>query len=221
MLALIVRRRCRALIGRRAKWKIKTPNGCGPGRGRAREPEGGGSEGRESRPRARRSPTIPPARKDIVENAGFARLRRENDALKKELEKLKTGTERPEGPDPLALERERYRRAAFEARYDADLREIRAAFPKEKIGHVRELGRQYFALRRCGVDNLVAYSAVRAAAAASKKAPPPDIGPVGSGETSREFFTREELDRLSDKELSDPKVLEKAVKSLSKLKKRQ
>jgi hypothetical protein len=203
-----------------------TLNGVRPGVVDGQEnPEGGGSEGRESEAAgaAEVSDNPSPARKGQSpgENAGFARLRRENDALKKELEKLKTGTERPEGPDPLALERERYRRAAFEARYDADLREIRAAFPKEKIGHVRELGRQYFALRRCGVDNLVAYSAVRAAAAASKKAPPPDIGPVGSGETSREFFTREELDRLSDKELSDPKVLEKAVKSLSKLKKRQ
>ena len=180
------------MIRRRANGKSKHLKRGGLGSGRAREREGGGSEGRESEAAgaAEVSDNPSPARKGQSpgENAGFARLRRENDALKKELEKLKTGTERPEGPDPLALERERYRRAAFEARYDADLREIRAAFPKEKIGHVREIGRQYFALRRCGVDNLVAYSAVRAAAAASTSAAARHRA-GGQRRNSREFFT--------------------------------
>jgi len=186
-----------------------------------------GSEGREPDRRgnaAQGSGEPSPARTEQSpsENSNFAKLRRENDALKKELETLRSEPKKPGTLDhiPLALERERFRKAAFESRYGADLREIRAAYPEEKIGHIRELGKQYFALRRCGVENLAAYNAVRAATAAFKKSPPPSIGPVGMGETSRDFFTGAELDRLSDRELSNPKVLEKAVKSLTRLKKR-
>lgn len=48
---------------------------------------------------------------------------------------------------------------------------------------------------------------------------PPKIGKVNvKTETERDYFTNKELDNLTGKELDDPVLLEKAIKSLTKLK---
>lgn len=144
-------------------------------------------------------------RQNTRDNAGFARLRRENEALSKRLAEAAAERHRSES----------YRRAAYEAQYQNDMREIRRAFPDETAQDVHALGEGYSRLRAAGVDNLTAYGAVRL----QKKQAPPDIGAASSGADARDFYTGAELDALTGRQLSDPKTLERAMKSLARLKK--
>lgn len=70
-----------------------------------------------------------------------------------------------------------------------------------------------------GITGLNAYYALKGRAAIKAAATPPAVGAVGSPGDSERDFTSEELDRLTDKDLNDPKTFERALRSLSKLRK--
>ncbi len=97
----------------------------------------------------------------------------------------------------------------------ADLEAIQAVDPSvtslESIEGYADMVKQ-------GVTGLNAYYALKGQAAVKAAATPPAVGAVGApGDTDRDF-TSEELDRLTDKDLDDPKVFQRALRSLSKLK---
>ena len=71
-----------------------------------------------------------------------------------------------------------------------------------------------------GSDRLMLYDAMETRQ--SKEATvPPKIGKVNvKTETERNYYTNKELDSLTGKDLDDPAVLDKAIKSLTKLKTR-
>ena len=125
-------------------------------------------------------------------------------------------------PDFLRQQRELeyYRGIAAKHQRETDLAELKSKFPADGIESTESLGVQYAKLRLAGVDNLTAYAAVRATKQADTKPTPPDTGAVGNGGTpERDYYTPEEVDKLTPKQLDDPKILDKVMKSMTKWKK--
>lgn len=117
----------------------------------------------------------------------------------------------------LKTKAEAYEQMAFDNVVKEDLAAIKKAFPEEKARSVEELGEQFIALRAQGIDPIVAYSAVAAAKQATAKPKPPEMGAVGQKPVEKEYYSNEELDRLTDKDLDDPAVYKKAMSSLLRL----
>ena len=101
---------------------------------------------------------------------------------------------------------------------EQDLATLKKAFPDMKESHIFELGDDYMRLRANQVSPIAAYNAAVAAKAAVAKPVPPEIGAVNGTETKdSEYYTNEELDALTEKQLKDPKILAKARKSMEYL----
>lgn len=117
----------------------------------------------------------------------------------------------------LEREIEYYRRMDAERRMKEDLKAIQKIDPSVKS--MNELGEDYFKLIRAGIDGVTAFSAIKAKGNLNKKEKPPVIGRVNSRTTEeKDYYTDKELNALTGKDLDDPAVLEKAMKSLSKKK---
>lgn len=120
--------------------------------------------------------------------------------------------------ESLAREVEYYRRQDAERRMREDLKAIQKIDPQVK--NINELGEDYFKLIRAGLDGVTAFTAIRAKEGLNKKETPPEIGRVNSRSTEgKDYFTDKELDTLSGRDLDDPDVFAKAMKSLTRKKK--
>ena len=102
-----------------------------------------------------------------------------------------------------------------------DLAAIKAKYPEESAEKIQDLGDDFIRIMAAGGGNLnalVVYEALRAQKQQVQNQAPPVIGDVvQTPPPEKEFFTSEELDRLKNKDLDDPKVFEKALKSLARL----
>ncbi len=105
----------------------------------------------------------------------------------------------PGQPDAAMRELAEYRRREQERLLSDDLAAIRAAHPEESARSVAELGRQFLAICASGVDPLCAYEAVQAHR--QRTAPPPSTGDFGGEAPPKEFFTRDEVARMSRGEI--------------------
>ncbi len=96
-----------------------------------------------------------------------------------------------------------------------DLRQIQTV--DNSIKSVDELGDKYFTLRAAGIDAKTAYYAIKGSTAPTTPKPE-DIGPVNNdGNVEDEFYTSEQLDRLTKKDLDNPKINKKAMASMLRL----
>lgn len=146
---------------------------------------------------------------DIIRSREESEQRRIADAVKS-------------SPDFVKQQRELeyYRNIAAQHQRDTDLAELKAKFPADNVESIEALGEQFAKLRLAGVDNLTAYAAVRATKQATAKPVPPDTGAVGNaGSQERDYYTPEEVDKLTPKQLDDPKIMDKVMKSMTKWKK--
>ena len=102
---------------------------------------------------------------------------------------------------------------------EKDAAAINAAFPDANVKDPRELGPRFTAMMRAGVSAVDAYAVLKMADKATEKPTPPDIGPVnGGGGQDHEYFSNEELDNLTlDQLVKNPKLLEKANRSVTKI----
>jgi len=120
------------------------------------------------------------------------------------------------------IQKLRNENAAFRQReakrvFDEDLKTVQKLDPNVK--NLNELGRDFFALRAQGVSTEVAYNAIKGVRDAQKVAPPPAIGKVNTKtKVERDFYTSDEVDKLTAEELDDPKVMAKVMKSMTKWK---
>lgn len=129
-------------------------------------------------------------------------------------------------PEYVAVtkERDELRTRFAELLYAQDLAAIKAAFPDETAETVDDLGEDFRMLRVKKGDPITAYKMVRAArdvAEPEHKPEPPAMGAVGDQSTPEsEYYSADELARLdkNPKLLDDPKILAKAIKSLTRLK---
>ena len=95
-----------------------------------------------------------------------------------------------------------------------DLRKIQMLDPKVKS--LEELGNDFIDLIAKGIEVETAYHAVKAKEAAHRKPVPEDLGPIGNSIKEKDFYTKDEVDMLSDEQLDDPKIWNIVRKSMLK-----
>lgn len=151
-----------------------------------------------------------------------AELREEEAQRKAELEKqLESHPRVRELQQKAKLYEEELQRKQFAA----DLAEIKSKYPEETADGILDLGEEYIKLRAAGIANLVAYNAIKATRPQAETKPEaeqnPEPGAVDvSGAAEKEYLDEKELNKLSkDELLGNPSILEKAMKSLSRLRK--
>lgn len=110
-----------------------------------------------------------------------------------------------------------YRNKEIERLMEDDLKKIQKLDPSVKS--LDELGEDYFNLIQAGVDGEVAFEAVKAKKQRETIIPPAEVGKVNSNsKAEKDYYTPEEVDRLSEKELENPKIWEVVRKSMTKWK---
>ena len=95
------------------------------------------------------------------------------------------------------------------------LREVQAIDPN--IKSLEELGDSFVDFIAAGLSTEQAYWAVQAKERSTKVLAPDAIGKVADTKSERDYFTSEELDALTDEDLNDDAIYEKAMRSLQRL----
>ncbi len=103
-------------------------------------------------------------------------------------------------------------------RFKKDLESVREAYPDLTAKSPEEVGEVYCRLMASGkVDPVVAYEAQVAADRRRNPVPQDMVSAKAAGGTAM-YYSSQELDRLTDRDLRDPGIFKKALASLSKLK---
>ena len=115
-------------------------------------------------------------------------------------------------------ELEFYKKLAIEKLMDDDLRTLQEVYPEVK--KLDELGDDFMSLLTATHDPILAYEAVKAKEAKTKKPTPPEIGSVGStAGKEKDFYTSQEVDKLTASDYdSNPKLYDIVRKSMLKWK---
>ena len=151
-----------------------------------------------------------------AENSGFRKIRLENEAYKKEIDRLRAQLSRTADIAKYKKQSDIYLSRLVENRMQADLEAIRQIDPG--VSDLESIGGDFLKLIENGVDAKVAFSAIKAANEGSLCKRPPETGAVGVTEdASGEFFSSKELDRLTKRDLDNPVIFRKAMKSLKRL----
>jgi hypothetical protein len=139
----------------------------------------------------------------------------------KPIEEVRAERERLSRLEELEARNKELEQRELERHFEKDLDLLKKTYPDLKETDVFKIGNGEFAkLRAAGIDTLIAYEAILAKQAKTTKDKPPSTGSVKSDAPApeKEFYTNEELDRLTKKDLDNPKILEKALASFGKLK---
>ena len=120
-------------------------------------------------------------------------------------------------------ELEFYREKAKAAMMADDLNTLKANFKEDKtiqsLKNITELGNEFFSLLSATHDPVLAYDALNAKKARETKPVPQDIGAVNSASNKdKDFYTPDEVDRLTDKDFDNPKIMERVRQSMLKWK---
>lgn len=110
--------------------------------------------------------------------------------------------------------------------YEQDLNAVRAAYPEVEAKEISELGPVFVELMAAAeqggkhLDPVIAYEVQMAYNKRNQIDRPPSTGSArGDALPEKEFFSSDELDTLSARQLDDPNIMAKAMKSLRKLRK--
>jgi len=110
-----------------------------------------------------------------------------------------------------------YRPLAVQKLMADDLARIQIVYPEVK--NLDELGEDFFTLMNELHDPILAYDAAQAKKARETKPIPQNIGAVNSSSSKeKDFYTSQEVDRLTPKELANPKIMERIMESMTKWK---
>ncbi len=190
-----------------------------------------------------------PGARDLAKDAAFARLRREAELARRENEMLRAalrtggGAMAPAayaGAESAAQGRTDYPVSAggaqedsFEDRlrflyereamrmFDDDLRALQGIDETFTARDLMQMENDFYVLRSAGVDAKTAFAVVRERAKAQALPAPPSTGSAGTyAPPVKEFYTSEEVDRLTSKDLDNPQIMEKVLKSMSQWKKK-
>lgn len=99
-----------------------------------------------------------------------------------------------------------------------DLQLLKSEYPDLKAETVDDLGEDYAKLIGLGWSAKEAYEGSLARTRANMKTPPPSTGPVKSPPTAdKEFYTPEEVDRITREDLKkDPTLMDKIKRSMAR-----
>jgi len=108
-----------------------------------------------------------------------------------------------------------YRQKEAERMMADDLARIQKLDPTVK--KLDDLGQDYFKLIEAGIDAEIAFNAVNQKKQRETKTPPVEIGKVNSSsKEEKDFYTSAEVDRLSKKDLENPKIMARVMESMTK-----
>lgn len=115
-------------------------------------------------------------------------------------------------------ELEFYKKLAIEKLMADDLRTLQEVYPEVKS--FDEVGEEFMNLLTATHDPILAYEAVKAKEAKTKKTPPPEMGSVGStAGKEKDFYTSAEVDKLTASDYdNNPKLYDIVRKSMLKWK---
>lgn len=119
-----------------------------------------------------------------------------------------------------AAERDLYKNQLIEFQVKSAMERDLTAIRKidKTVKKLDDLGPEFASLVNSGVDAQTAYFAIKAKEQANSKPKPKDIGAIGSGTKEKDYYTPDEVDRLTDEEMNDPKIRAKVRKSMTKWK---
>lgn len=104
-----------------------------------------------------------------------------------------------------------------ETRFKQDLEQVRTVYPNLTAKSPMEVGEIYCRLMASGhVDPVVAYEAQAAADRRANPIPENMVSAKSAGGAAL-YYSSRELDRLTEQDLKDPAIFQKALASLSKL----
>lgn len=115
-------------------------------------------------------------------------------------------------------ENKRLRDAVIRDRMAKDLETLKSANPDLKIESLDDLGEDFEQLIGLGWNAKEAYAAMQAKSKANLNTPPASTGPIKSPpSTEKEFYTPEEVDRITREDLrKDPALMDKIKKSMAR-----
>ena len=94
------------------------------------------------------------------------------------------------------------RQQQYEAVFAEDLAAIKQLYPDEKAKDIRDLGDEFMAMMASGqVDAVSAYEAIRARKNRTRPKPPRTGGLGSDGGKKPAYFTKEQVDAMSDAEI--------------------
>lgn len=188
------------------------------------------SKTRENGEKAQPARAADPARQTPQENAAFAAMRREKEAAEKQARQLKSENEAlllerdappaADGGQSAAMrELEQLRRWRDEKIIEEDIARIRDAYPDFSAKSAADLPQQFLRIMATGnVDALTAYDICVMQQRRVKKDPPPDPGALENSSTrEKDYYTPEEVDRLTQRDFkNNPRLLEIVQRSMTK-----
>jgi len=130
---------------------------------------------------------------------------------------LREQQERQNELEKLKQENARLIKEQSERIFAEDLKKIQAINPNVKS--LDELGNKWWQLMAAGFTAEGAYRAVEADNNVDKKTPPPEMGKISaSNKADKTYYTPEEVDALTSKQLDDPVIFANVRKSMTKWK---
>ena len=193
-------------------------------------------------------PIVPKQERDFEKDKHFAKIRREKEALEKQLAEASEAKRAlsllfPDVDDPvihaesyyynkdldeIKAQREQLKIAQendalknrlleieAERLMEKDLEEIRKIDPT--IKSLDDLDEDFFSLIKTGALTATqAYFATKAIKGKLEAVPPKAIGYGGTKQAAKEFYTSDEVDKLTEKDLANPKIMEAVLNSMGK-----
>ncbi len=159
----------------------------------------------------------PAARKQThSQNSGFKRMRLENEQYRKEIEDLKGTIASLEKLKDIQKTSDIYLEKLINDKMERDLKEIQKADPS--VESLYDLGDDFLQLVENGIEPTNAYFALKQASELKKAKRPPSLKPMHTASFSQNaYYSSKELDRLTPRDLENPKIFKKAMESLKKL----
>lgn len=108
--------------------------------------------------------------------------------------------------------KDQFLNAQVKSAMERDLKAIRKI--DKTVKSLDDLGPEFLSLIGSGVDAETAYYASTAKKQAHEKPKPKDMGAIGSGNKEKDYYTPDEVDKLTDAQLDDPKIRSVIRKSM-------
>lgn len=137
-----------------------------------------------------------------------------------DVETIKSQREQTQKQAELESQLKYYQQKEIEKEIESDLKEIQSVDPT--ITSLDDLPPMFLSLRfnqNAPLSAKEAFIAMKAIEKQTKQQKPASAGSlINTTQTESEYFTSQELDKLSESDLRNPKVYEKAMRSMAKLK---
>lgn len=151
-----------------------------------------------------------------AENSGFKKMRLENEQYRSQIESLKGEIAELSKLKDVQKQSDIYLKKLIDDKMERDLKEIQKSDPS--IESLDMLGDDFVRLVENGIDAAHAYFAIKAVKENAKTKKPPTLSPVNTASgTGSSYYSSRELDRLTPRDLENPKIFKKAMESLKKL----